>query len=248
MKISIITVVYNNVNTIRSAIESVLNQSYIDIEYIVIDGASNDGTLDILNEYKDKIALIISEKDKGIYDAMNKGISNATGDVIGILNSDDIYENHNVIETIANEFENIPDLDFLYGDLFYVSKDDISKIVRKWNSCKYDTTFFERGEVPPHPTLFLKRHVYSIAGLFNLEYKLASDYEFMIRIFKKFNFKNKYLNQVLVRMRLGGATNKNIKNIYLGNIEILKAWKNNDLKLPIFLLPKRIFKRIAQYL
>lgn len=248
MKISIITVVYNNVKTIRTAIESVLKQSYNNIEYIIIDGASNDGTLDIINEYRDKISLIISEKDDGIYDAMNKGITKATGNIIGILNSDDIYENNQILEIVATEFINNNDLDALYGDLVYVAKEDISRIVRKWRSCEYDKTFFERGEVPAHPTLFLKNKVYSIAGLFNLDYKLASDYELMIRIFKKYTFKSKYINKVFVRMRLGGATNKNFKNIYLGNIEIIKAWKKNDLNLPFLFIPKRILKRITQFL
>jgi glycosyltransferase len=248
MKISIITVVYNNVKTIRTAIESVLKQSYNNIEYIIIDGASNDGTIDIINEYRDKIALIISDKDDGIYDAMNKGIKKATGNIIGILNSDDIYENNKILEIVATEFINNNDLDALYGDLVYVTKDDISRIVRKWISCEYDKTFFERGEVPPHPALFLKNKVYLIAGLFNLDFKLASDYELMIRIFKKFNFKSKYINKVFVRMRLGGATNKSFKNIYLGNIEIIKAWKKNDLNLPFLFIPKRILKRITQFL
>lgn len=248
MKVSIITVVYNNVKTIRSAINSVLNQSYNEIEYIIIDGASTDGTLDIINEYRDKISVIVSEKDNGIYDAMNKGILQATGDIIGILNSDDLYDNNKIIEIIADEFIKDKKLEIVYGDLVYVAKNDISKIVRKWTSCDYDLTFFDRGEVPPHPSLFLKNNVYKIAGLFNLEYKLASDYEFMLRVFKKNTFKLKYINKVLVKMRLGGATNKNYKNIYLGNVEILKAWKINGLKIPILFIPRRIIKRLSQFI
>jgi glycosyltransferase involved in cell wall biosynthesis len=248
MKVSIITVVYNNANTIRSAINSVLNQSYNEIEYIIIDGASTDKTLDIINEYRDKISVIVSEKDKGIYDAMNKGILQATGDIIGILNSDDLYENNKIIELIADEFIKDKKLEILYGDLVYVAINDIAKIVRKWTSCDYDLTFFERGEVPPHPSLFLKKNVYNIAGLFNLEYKLASDYEFMLRVFKKNTFKIKYINKILVKMRLGGATNKNYKNIYLGNVEIHKAWNKNGLKIPLFFTPRRIYKRFIQFL
>jgi glycosyltransferase involved in cell wall biosynthesis len=248
MKISIITVVYNNVQSIRSAIESVLSQNYNDIEYIVIDGASTDGTLEIINEYSSKISIIESEKDHGIYDAMNKGINRASGEIIGILNSDDLYYNCNILELIANEFNNDKLLDVLYGDLVYVDKKDINKVVRKWISSDYDSSFFERGEVPPHPSLFLKKEVYNTIGLFNLEYKLASDYEFMLRVFKLHVFKIKYINKILVKMRLGGATNKNIKNIMLGNIEILKAWKNNSLKAPILFVPKRIFKRLSQFL
>ncbi len=248
MKISIITVVYNNARTIRCAINSVLSQSYKDIEYIIIDGGSNDGTLEIINNYNNKISVIVSEKDNGIYDAMNKGIKKATGDVIGILNSDDLYFNENIIELVANKFIDDGALDVLYGDLVYVEKNDISIVVRKWVSCEYRTNFFESGNVPPHPSLFLKRKVYSLVGLFNLDYKLASDYEFMLRVFKMHSFKIKYINNFLVKMRLGGATNKNITNIYLGNIEILKAWKNNALTIPILLIPKRIFKRLSQYI
>lgn len=248
MKISIITVVFNNSNTIRSAINSVLSQTYKDIEYIIIDGASTDSTIEIINEYRGKISTIISEKDNGIYDAMNKGIMKASGDIIGILNSDDLYDNINILEIVAKEFLIDEKLDILYGDLLYVEKNDISKVVRKWKSCEYDSSFFERGEVPPHPSLFLRRKIYLEAGLFDLKYKLASDYEFMLRVFKKYEFKKKYINYTLVRMRLGGATNKNFKNIYLGNIEIIQSWKANQIKLPLMLIPKRIFKRISQFL
>ena len=248
MKISIITVVFNNAKTIRSAIDSVLNQSYKDIEYIIIDGASSDGTLEIINEYKDKISIILSQTDHGIYDAMNKGIKVASGEIIGILNSDDLYYSENIIEQIASEFYSDKKLDILYGDLVYVDRNDISKIIRNWISCEYDNKFFERGEVPPHPSLFLRKKVYNIVGFFNLEYELASDYEFMLRVFKIHSFKKKYINNIIVKMRLGGATNKNIKNILLGNFEILMAWKKNELKIPFLLMPRRLFKRISQYL
>jgi glycosyltransferase len=179
---------------------------------------------------------------------MNKGILQATGDIIGILNSDDIYENSRIIEIVMNEFLINKNLDILYGNLVYVEKNNISKIVRKWVSCDYDLSFFERGDVPPHPSLFLKREVYNTAGIFNLKYKLAADYEFMLRIFKKYSFNTKYINQVFVRMRLGGATNKNLKNIYKGNLEILNAWKNNSLRSPFLFMPKRILKRLLQYI
>ena len=248
MKISIITVVYNNSKTINTAIDSVINQTYNNVEYIIIDGGSNDGTLEIINSYKDKISHIISEKDNGIYDAMNKGINLATGDLIGILNSDDLYENIYILEDVVKEFLLDNNLDILFGDLVYVKKDDTSKIVRKWHSSHYYNKFFENGNVPPHPTLFLKRKIYFEAGLFRLDFDLAADYEFMLRVFKKNSYKSKYLNKTLVRMRLGGATNKNIKNIYKGNIEILKSWISNGLKIPLFLIPKRIFKKLHQFL
>jgi len=248
MKISIITVVYNNCKTIKTAIESVIGQTYNNIEYIIIDGGSIDGTLDIIDNYQDNIAILLSESDNGIYDAMNKGINLATGDIIGILNSDDLYDNVHIIEDVVNEFIKDNKLDILYGDLVYVNKNDTAKIIRKWNSSKYYDNFFENGNVPPHPSLFLKRKIYLECGFFKLDFLLAADYEFMLRVFKKKSYKSKYINKTFVRMRLGGATNKNFKNIYRGNVEILKSWILNDLKIPVLLIPKRIFKRLVQFL
>lgn len=247
MKISIITVVYNNKGTIANAIESVLSQNYKDIEYIIIDGKSTDGTLDVINYYSSRISKIISENDKGIYDAMNKGLKLASGDVIGILNSDDFYANDSILSEVMSQFNKDHDLDILYGDLVYVKPDDVNKLVRKWKSKSYNPNFFENGDVPPHPSLFVSSRVYKEAGFFNLKYRLASDYEFMLRIFKKFSFKIKYLPIVFVNMRLGGATNKNLKNIINGNAEILSSWKDNGYSIPLLLIPKRIFKRLIQF-
>jgi glycosyltransferase involved in cell wall biosynthesis len=247
MTISIITVTYNSEKTIRDTLESISNQTYKNIEHIIIDGKSNDRTLNIINNYNHNV-IVISEPDKGIYDAMNKGIKIATGEVIGILNSDDLYFDNNIISKIAYIFESDNEIDILYGNLLYVKKNDISKIVRKWISCSYYKNYFENGNVPPHPTLFLRKKVYNKNGLFNLKFNLAADYEFMLRIFKNHSFKSKYLNEFFVKMRLGGATNKSIKNIYLGNIQILNSWKENNLSIPFLLVPKRFFKRILQFL
>lgn len=248
MKISIVTVVYNNEKTIKEAIECVLSQSYNNIEYVIIDGGSIDNTVTIINEYKDKLGYFISEKDKGIYDAMNKGINAATGDIIGILNSDDLYHNATIIEEIMGHFIKNPELDLVYGDLFYVKSENTNKVVRKWVSKQYYGKYFENGNVPPHPSLFVKRKVYEQAGFFNLKFKLAADYEFMLRIFKKHHFTSKYLNKVIVKMRLGGATNQSFSNIKRQNIEILNAWKHNELKPPLFLMPFRFFKRLMQFI
>jgi glycosyltransferase involved in cell wall biosynthesis len=247
MKISIITVVYNNERTIRDAIQSVIGQSYKNIEYVIIDGNSKDNTVNIINEYKEKIGFFVSEKDNGLYDAMNKGIQNCTGDVIGILNSDDLYQDFNVIESVMEQFNNDPELDILYGDLVYVKSDDTNKVVRNWKSKEYYNNFFENANVPPHPALFVKNHVYKQAGLFDLQYKLAADYELMLRMFKKHNFKSKYINRLIIKMRLGGATNQSVSNIVNQNKEILKAWKNNNLGAPFYLMPLRILKRLAQF-
>lgn len=247
MKISIITVVFNNNETIEDCLLSVINQkNFENIEYIIIDGGSSDGTLETLEKYRSYFDKFVSEPDNGIYDAMNKGISLATGDLIGFLNSDDLYYNSSILSEVLTTFEN-NHLDILYGDLVYVSKKDVNIFVRKWHSKSYNNNFFETGNVPPHPSLFLKKKVYEIAGNFNLKYKLAADYEFMLRIFKKFDFKSEYTPSVFVKMRLGGATNKNWKNIYNGNIEIVKAWFDNGINPPVFLMPIRICKRLWQY-
>ena len=248
MKISIITVVYNNEKTIKDAMQSVLGQSYRDIEYVIIDGGSRDNTVNFINEYKEKIGYFISEKDNGLYDAMNKGIKACTGDVIGILNSDDLYQDLDVIIDVMQQFNNDPKLDILYGDLVYVKSDDTNKIVRNWKSKGYYEQFFENANVPPHPALFVKSKVYNESGLFDLQYKLAADYELMLRMFKKHKFNSKYLNRLIIKMRLGGATNQSFSNIVNQNKEILKSWKNNGLNAPFYLMPLRIFKRLSQFI
>lgn len=247
MKVSIITVSYNSAGTIEETIKSVLSQEGADIEYIIIDGGSTDKTLQIIESFKEKIKIIVSEPDSGIYDAMNKGISLASGNVIGVLNSDDIYADNQVIKDVSRQFANNSKLDILYGNLVYVKKDDTNKIVRTWRSKPYFENFFELGNVPPHPSLFVSSKVYSLAGSFNLQYNLAADYEFMLRIFKKGSFQSKYINRLIVKMRLGGATNKSFRNILNGNKEILKAWVNNGITPPWTLMPLRVIKRVCQY-
>jgi glycosyltransferase involved in cell wall biosynthesis len=247
IKVSIITVVYNNAEFILDCINSVKSQDYLNIEHIVIDGNSTDGTVDLIKNNLDSISLFISEEDKGLYDAMNKGIALATGDIIGILNSDDLYYDNNVITKIAQCFINDPKIDVLYGDLVYVEQKDISKIVRMWKSNFYYPNYFENGNVPAHPTLFLKKYIYNSLSNFNLDYKLASDYEFMLRLFKKFNFNKFYLESIFVKMRLGGVTSKNISNRINQNLEILKAWKENDFIIPLYFFPLRFFKKLTQF-
>lgn len=248
MKISIITVVYNNEKTIKDAMQSVLGQTYKNIEYVIIDGKSNDNTVNLINGYKEKLGYFISENDNGLYDAMNKGINASTGDVIGILNSDDLYQDSAVIADVMEQFNNDPHLDILYGDLVYVKSDDTNKVVRNWKSKTYYKRFFENANVPPHPSLFVRSKVYKEVGVFDLNYKLAADYELMLRLFKKHNFKSKYFNRLIIKMRLGGATNQSFTNIINQNKEILKAWKKNGLRAPFYLMPLRIIKRLAQFI
>ena len=249
MNISIITVCFNSEKTIEGTINSVLSQNNFDnIQYIIVDGYSTDATMDIVLKYTDKIDIIISERDRGIYDAMNKGIELATGDIIGMLNSDDVYEDQTVLSDVLCAFVSDVGLDILYGNLVYVKHNDLNAIVRSWKSVNYYKNFFEHGNVPPHPTLFLRASVYDIVGKFSLGYKLASDYEFMLRLFKSEKFQSKYLNRLFIRMRLGGATNKSFKNILNGNIEIYKSWSNNNLRIPIFFYFFRFINRIKQFI
>lgn len=247
MKLSIITVSYNSAKTIEFTINSVLSQRIPDLEYIIIDGGSTDGTIKIIQGFREKISIFISEPDMGIYDAMNKGIRMATGEVIGVLNSDDIYADENVLHDVMQNFNSDYSIDILFGNLVYVKQDNTDKIVRKWKSQPYFKYFFETGNVPPHPSLFVTSKVYNQAGPFDLQFNLAADYEFMLRIFKKHSFKSKYINRLIVRMRLGGATNQSLKNILIGNKQILTAWGNNGFKVPITLIPLRIIKRLSQF-
>jgi len=247
MKISIITVVYNNKNTIKDAIESVLNQTYKNIEYIVVDGDSRDGTVEIIKSYGDKIDKFITELDNGIYDAMNKGIKLATGDVIGILNSDDFYLNNNIIEKVVHEFQN-KKVDSVYGDLIYVDNKDTNKIVRYWKSKEYKKGLFKTGWHPAHPTFFVKKEIYENYGLFDLNFKIAADYEIMLRFLEKYKITVEYIPEVLVKMRIGGESNRSIKNILKANIECYKAWKINDLKPPIFLIFIKPLNKLKQFL
>lgn len=244
MKISIITVTYNSEETLRDTLQSVLTQSYSNIEYIIVDGVSKDGTVDIIKEYEPKFngrMRWISEPDKGLYDAMNKGFRMATGDVIGIINSDDLLAEPDAVEKVMRCFDENPDVDAVYANLYYVAQNDTSKIVRHWISGKQRP--FRYGWHPAHPTFYVKREVYQQYGLFDLEFKFAADFELMLRLIEKEHIKLFYLPEPLVRMRLGGTTSKNLTNIKKGNIECIKAFRKNGLKVsrlyPLFrLLPK----------
>jgi len=228
MKISIITVVWNNKETIKDAIDSVLNQTYKDIEYIIVDGASTDGTVEIVQSYGDKITKFVSEKDNGLYDAMNKGIALATGDVVGILNSDDFYIDEFVIEKVVKVFEE-KEVDSMFADLVYVKPDNLEKTVRYYDSSKFDPSKFAYGWMPAHPTFFVKREVYERYGVFKTDYKIASDYEILVRFLKKYKLSYFYLNEVIIKMRMGGISTSGFKSNYILNKEIIRACKENDI-------------------
>ncbi len=246
MKISIITVVWNNKETIRDAIDSVLSQTYKNIEYIIVDGASSDGTVEIVQSYGNKISTFVSEKDKGIYDGLNKGLSLATGDLIAFLHSDDLYANSNSIEEIIKQFESDDNLDGVYGDLIYTPKSDTSKVLRYWKSKDFESSLLKQGWMPAHPTLILKKEVYEKYGNFDLSFKIAGDYDFMLRVLSA-GITVKYIPQVLYKMRVGGESNKSLKNIMLKSQEDLRALRKNGVGGIYSLIIKNISK-IKQFI
>lgn len=245
-KVSIITVCYNSEKTIEDTLQSVINQSYPNIEYIVIDGVSTDNTLSIINKYKDKITTIVSEKDNGIYDAINKGIKLATGDIVANLNSDDFYIDNNVINDVVATFEK-DKTDTLYADLYYVDAVDTNKIVRYWKSKKYTEGLFLKGWMPPHPTFFVKKEVYDKHGLFDLQFKSAADYEIMLRFIHRFKTSIAYLPRVIVKMRVGGVSNASLKNRIKANKEDRRAWEVNGLKPTAFTLIFKPLSKLMQF-
>jgi glycosyltransferase len=245
MKISIITSVWNNEETIKDALDSVLSQTYKDIEFIVVDGASTDGTIEIVKSYGNKITKFISEKDKGIYDGLNRGVSLATGDIVAFLHSDDIYASHIIIEEIDKVFESDSSLDGVYGDLVYTPKNDINKVLRYWKSKEYNNSLLKKGWMPAHPTLFLKKDVYDKYGKFDLNFKIAADYDFMLRVLKS-GIKVEYIPKIMYKMRVGGESNKSIKNIILKSKEDLKALKKNKVG-GIFTLIIKNLSKIKQF-
>jgi glycosyltransferase involved in cell wall biosynthesis len=246
LKVTIITVVFNGAKTVRHCIESVLSQDFPDIEYIVIDGGSTDGTQEIVREYGTKIAHFVSERDSGIYDAMNKGIQLATGNVIGILNSDDFYAYNSAISDVVLKFES-ENAQGCYGDLIYVDSADEAVVKRKWISGSYKEGAFLNGWMPPHPAFFVKKELYNKFGLFRLDLGSAADYELMLRFIHKAKIKIAYVPKVLVKMRTGGVSNSNIKNRIAANRNDLRAWKENDLKPRFYTLWLKPLRKVLQF-
>lgn len=243
-KISIITSCYNSADTIIDTLNSLATQNFKNFEHIIIDGGSTDRTLDILKEWKKFPLKIFSEKDDGIYDAMNKGLRIASGDIIGILNSDDFYENSNVLSKVVATMQTY-NVDCVYSDLLYVDKFDTNKIVRSWQSCAYETGMFESGWQPPHPTFFVRRTVYEKYGFFDLNFDISADFELMLRFLHKYKISSIYIPAVQVKMRYGGESNKNIRNIIKANLNSLNALEKNGIKLNRFIyIFKRLFPKI----
>ena len=247
MKISIITVVFNGEATITRAIESVLSQQNVEIEYILIDGASHDKTLSVISPYEKYLTHLVSEKDAGIYDAMNKGIKLATGDVIGLLNSDDFYTNSTVLSTVLEQFSN-PLVDAVYGDLEYFRAKSPNKAIRTYSSKNFHRAQLKRGLMPAHPTLFLRKKVYEKVGLFDPSYKIAGDFDISIRIFKDESLIAKYLPLLMVRMQMGGVSTRGWGNKLLQLRENMRACRSNGISTNYLCLISRYPAKLLEYI
>lgn len=246
MKITIITVVYNAEQYIRDCIESVLAQTYLNKEYILIDGNSTDKTYQIAQEYKEEISVLISGPDQGMYDALNKGISLATGDIIGILNADDILADREVISKVAQKFEE-EKVDAIYGDLNYVAQNNVAQIQRKWRSNNTKPKDLALGWMPAHPTLYLKTRLFQQFGGYKLNYGSAADYELMLRFLYKNQVSSAYLPVLMVNMRNGGMSNQTMKHRYSAMLNDYAALKHNGIPVPFLALILKKLRKIRQF-
>jgi glycosyltransferase involved in cell wall biosynthesis len=241
MKVSIITVCFNIAGMIEDTIKSILSQDYVDIEYIIVDGASTDGTLDIIKKYKNNIVKVISEPDNGIYDAMNKGLSSSTGDIVATLNGDDIYAEKTTVSRMVEFIQN-NGLDAAYGDMVYFDRHDPGHVKRYWRPGPYKKGAFYHGWVIPHPTFFCRKEIYEKFGYFNDTLQIAADFELMLRLVEKHQIKIAYLPKVIVKMGTGGKANV-LRGMIQGNKEIIKSFRLNGLRLsPWFFIRKPITK------
>lgn len=246
IKVSVVTAVFNGEKTIAQAIDSVLSQNYPAVESVVIDGASLDATLSILEPYRSRLGKLISEPDEGIYDALNKGIQHATGDVIGFLHADDLFEDVGVLRKVAAAFDD-PNIDAVYGDLVYVRQDNVGRIIRYWKSGQYDQAALSRGWMPPHPTFYVRRTVYERLGGFDPRYQIAADYDTILRFLAVGKIRAIYVPEVLVRMRAGGVSNRSLKTILRKSKEDLWALRSNRVGGVGALLWKNLSK-LSQFL
>lgn len=241
MKISVITAVRNNRDTIAAALDSILEQTHPDVELVVIDGASTDGTLEVLRRYAARLQVLVSEPDGGIYDALNKGLARASGELVGFLHADDLLADPGVLAAIAAACSD-GTTDGVYGDLQYVDKQQPGRVIRHWRSAPFRRALLARGWMPPHPTLYLKREVYQRFGNFDTGYRIAADYDFMLRILCSGTLRLRYLPQVLVRMRVGGASNRSLRNLLRKSREDWRAIRRHGIGGLPTLLAKNLSK------
>ena len=240
---------FNDALVLSDCIKSVINQSHGSIEHIIVDGGSNDGTMDILNKYQNNLSKIISEPDNGIYHAMNKGIKYASGEVVGFLNSDDFYFDNDVLSKVFQTFKSNPSINACYSDLVYVDKLTASKTIRYFKSKEFTPGLFSKGWCPPHPTFFVRKSVFKKYGDFDLNLKIASDVDLMMRFLEIHKVKSLYIPEIWVKMRLGGTTNKNLNNILRQNLEVIRSLRKNGLAVNyVNFFINKIISRTKQFL
>jgi len=247
MKITIITATYNSASTIAYCIASVNTQTYPDIEHIIIDGASKDGTVEIINSMPNRVSKIISEPDMGIYDAMNKGIQMATGDVIGILNSDDFFTSDEVLSKIALVFQTQP-VEGVYGNVCFVSPSNLNRIIRYYSAALFRPSMFQFGFMPPHPSFYLRRKWFDEYGMYKTDYKISADYELLIRYLKVNHLKTQYLNFCVVTMRKGGDSSRSLKSNWILNKEIVRGCRENGIYTNMFILSFKYFVKLTGFI
>ncbi len=246
MKISLITVTFNAGEFLEECIQSVINQNYKNLQYIIVDGGSTDKTLSIINKYKEHVTLFIPGPDRGIYDAMNKGINSADGEVIGVLNADDFFADKDVLLSIANEFKS-SNAGIIYGDLWYVGRNNPEKVIRKWISGNFERLKMQYGWMPAHPTFYAKKTLFEQYGLYDLSYKTAADYDLMLRFLYKYQTTSSYLHKVFVKMRIGGVSNKLLINRFNATLNDRKAMENNGIAFSWLLILMKPFRKIEQF-
>jgi glycosyltransferase involved in cell wall biosynthesis len=246
MKVSVITAVLNNKDHLKDNLESVATQVYPDIEHIVVDGGSTDGTLEILRAHQDGKTTFISEPDRGIYDALNKGIRRSTGHIIGILHADDLYADDRVIERVVQVFQRRK-VKSCYGDLQYVDQHRIDRVIRHWRSSPYTHGKFQYGWMPPHPTFFAKKEIYEKLKGYDPRFRIAGDYELMLRYLEIHKISTFHLPEVLVRMRHGGVSNRSLKDLATKSYEDYLAWKVNHLTFHFYTLLLKQVTKLPQF-
>lgn len=245
LKISVVTAVFNRESTIAETIDSVAAQDYPNVEHVIQDGGSKDGTLDVINRVSGAGVQLESARDGGIYDGINKGISRTTGDIVGLMHSDDLFANSQVLSHLAKTFQD-PEVDGVYGDLDYVAEDDITRVIRKWRSGAYDPAKLRRGWMPPHPTLYMRREVFDRWGLYDTSFRIAADYDAMLRYLVKGQIKLAYIPEVFVKMRVGGESNASVKKIFQKSREDYRAIRSNGVG-GLGALAMKNFSKIQQF-
>ena len=246
MKISVVTVCRNSAATIADTLQSVAAQVHPDIEHIVIDGKSTDGTMAIVDRYRDTLAVVVSEPDGGIWDAMNKGLTKATGDVVGFLNADDAFAATDALSLVAAAFAD-PAVDSCHADLVYVDAHDTDRVVRYWKSKAYVGGLFRKGWMPAHPTFYVRRAIYGKFGGFDPRFRLQADFELTMRLLEVHGIRSAYIPRILVRMRMGGVSNNSLANILKGNVEAYKACRRHGLYVSPLFIFRKMLSRIPQF-